>query len=214
MTDEAELSLEPELAASEPTLDDVISEFNIGNDVTPQVERTTESQFAPQTSIDPYDADSIQNFVSSQTNALTQRLEQYESRFSAMENEKAQARIEADIKQAVGVLTSSIPGINPDLAESFLEMKARKDVNFKTIWDNRTTNPKALEKAMGIVAKEAKNAFAVQTDPTLVENQRAMQQSMHTNSNQPVSQNEWEQKLSEASSFEERDRIRSQMIHG
>ena len=214
MTDEAELSLEPELAASEPTLDDVISEFNIGNDVTPQVETPTESQFAPQTEIDPYDAASIQNFVSSQTNALSQKLEQYESKFSAIEAEKKEAQFQSDVKQAVGVLTSNIEGISDKHARFLLESKAEESEAFRAIWNNRNIKPQAFDKAMQILVNESKNAFTMTIDSNLVENQRAMQQSMQTNSNQPVSQNEWEQKLNEASSFEERDRIRSQMIHG
>lgn len=217
MNDEAQPSLEPEVAASEPTLDDVISEFNIGQpEVTQQtVEQPTEPQFTAQTTIDPYDANSIQQFVDTKVGSQQQELEQLKSQLSAMQQKEANAQTEADIKQAVGVLTKAVDGFNPDLAEAFLEMKARKDVNFNNIWTNRHTNPQAFEKAMGIIANEAKTTFSVKTDGQLVENQRAMNQSIQTNTNQaPVAGNEWEQRLSEASTLEERDAIRRQMMQG
>jgi len=224
MTEEAQPSIEPEVAASEPTLDDVISEFNIGQPVQTQqpVEVPTEQTFAPQapqeyapqTEIDVYDPNSIQSFVDNRVNGQQQALNQLQSQVDQMRQKETDLQVNADIKQAVGVLTSNIDGLDPDMAESFLEMKARKDPSFKSIWDNRSANPQALEKAMGIISSQAKNMFSVKPNEQLVENQRAMQQSIQTNTNQAAVVNSLEEQLNAASSLEERDRIRQQLMKG
>ena len=216
MNEEAQPSLEPEVAASEPTLDDVISEFNIEPTVqAPTPVEPTEPQFQPQTEIDPYDADSIQNFVNNGLSQQQQTMEQLQSRLDAMQQKETNAQTDADIKQAVGVLTTNVEGLNPDMAEAFLEMKARKDSNFNTIWNNRHSNPQAFEKAMGVVSNQAKDMFSLKQNDQLVENQRAMQQSIQSNTNQAApAANSWEEKLDAAGTLAERDQIRRQMMNG
>ena len=215
MTEEAQPSVEPEVAASEPTLDDVISEFNIEPTVEAQqpAEVPVEQQFTPQTEIDPYDASSIQNFVNNGLSQQQQTLEQLKSQVTAMQQKEQNAQTEADIKQAVGVLTTKVEGLGANMAEAFLEMKARTDSNFSTIWNNRHTNPQAFEKAMDVISTQAKSEFSLKQDGQLVENQRAMQQSIQSNTNQAApAANSWEEKLEAAETLAERDQLRREMM--
>ena len=216
MTEEAQPSVEPEVAPSEPTLDDVISEFNIEPVVEAQkpVETPTEPQYAPQTELDPYDAQSIQGFVDNRINPQQQALEQMQSQLAAIQQKETNAQVDADIKQAVGTIKDSVDGLTDEMAHFFLDKRVGEDANLKAIWDNRQAKPQALEKALKVIAGEARTAFSLKPDGQLVENQRAMSQSIQTNTNQAVAVNSLEERLNSAPTLAERDRIRREMMNG
>ena len=215
MTEEAQPSVEPEEAASDPTQDDVIIEFNIETPIQaqPPAEQPAEQQYAPQTQYDPYDPDSVKQVMEQRYTTQQQTIEELKQSVQRMQEQEGKARIDADIKQAVGTLTANVKGLNPNMAEAFLEMKARTDQTFNTIWENRRSNPQAFEKAMGIISNEAKDTFAVKDDQ-LVENQRAMNQSIQTNTNQAPAVNSVEDRLNQADSLADRDRIRQEIMRG
>lgn len=124
---------------------------------------------------DPFDPNfpAYQAQVAQQVSSLTQALSETQGKISAFERNLQVRQTEADIKQAVGVITEKA-GIEPDIAEVALEAKARKDPRFLKIWNNRTQNPKAYQAAIDAVASEFQQKYTVRQDPQLVENQRAV----------------------------------------
>lgn len=178
-------------------LEKVYSEFKIEDQAaTFQPEPRTPAQPAPQApsfkAPDPFDPNfgQWQGAVSQTVTSLNQAVAQTANKLSQIEREIVQRKVEADIKQAAGVVSESA-GIDPDMAEVHLEVTARKDPKFKSIWDNRDRNPKAFQAAIKAVAELAKEKYTVRQDPQLAENQRAMkvsQQQMATTTK--TSQNE------------------------
>lgn len=176
-------------AAAEPAapsgLEKVYKDFNVEDTAAtfqpqqPQSQPAPAQQPAPQApSInvpDPFSADfpAYQARVAGQVQALTQAMNDVSGKLSAQERQFQTRQTEADIKQAVGVITEKA-GIDPDIAEVALEAKARKDPRFLKIWNNRSQNPKAFQAAIAAVASEFQQKYTVRQDPQLVENQRAV----------------------------------------
>ena len=52
-----------------------------------------------------------------------------------------------------------------------------RDPKLKAIWENRSRNPQALERALKVVAKEMQEKYSVRSDPDLVKSQRALKTS-------------------------------------
>jgi hypothetical protein len=103
-------------------------------------------------------------------------LHQLQGQHTLLQRQLHAQRVEADLKQAVGVVAEK-SGIDPDIAEVALEARARKDEKFLQIWNNRTKNPKVFQAALEAFSGEVKERFAVKQDPQLVENQRAVKAS-------------------------------------
>jgi hypothetical protein len=119
-------------------------------------------------------------------------LQATQGKLTALERQLHQKAVEADIKQAVGLITEKA-GIDPEIAEVALEAKARQDPKFLQIWNNRQKNPKAYNAALQAVASEFQQKYTVRQDPQLAENQRAVkasQQQMAT-THKPSQQDEW-----------------------
>lgn len=142
-------------------------------------------QPAPQPQkFDPFDPSfpaHMQNVAQAAAQAQS-ALSQLQGQHTALQRQLHSQRVEADLKQAVGVVAEK-SGLDPDIAEVALEARARKDPKFLHIWNNRAQNPKAFQAALDAFSGEAKERFAVKQDPQLVENQRAVrasQQSMAT----------------------------------
>lgn len=132
---------------------------------------------APQ-KFDPFDPSFPQHMQAvSQAAAQAQSaLSQLQGQHTALQRQLHSQRVEADLKQAVGVVAEK-SGLDPDIAEVALEARARKDPRFLQIWNNRAQNPKAFQAALDAFSGEAKERFAVRQDPQLVENQRAVRAS-------------------------------------
>lgn len=168
---------------TEPSLDDVISEFQPQASVEPTTPQPTpipeyQPSYTPQ-GFDPLDENSVRSYVQSQSQAqseLRQQLQQMSGQLTEMQQRDAQARVEADIEAAVKTLTKEVD-VKPIVAQSYLEAIAREKPGFKQIWDNRHANPAALDKAMKAVAKNMKSDFSAKVDPQVVEDQKAAIQS-------------------------------------
>lgn len=93
-----------------------------------------------------------------------------------------QAELDAEVNQAVAKVASSLPGVDKTYTEILLEKRYRDDPVFKTIWDNRKLNPKAVDEALDVITNEAKGVFQVKVDPQLQENIRAAKASTSTKS--------------------------------
>lgn len=174
-----------EPAAPQPSgLEKVYADFNIEDTAAqfqPQGPQAPAPQAAPQQPQapafkvpDPFDPgfNDYQARVAHTVSSLTQALSETQGRISAFERNLQTRQTEADIQQAVGVITEKA-GIEPDIAEVALEAKARKDPRFLKVWNDRTKNPKAFQAALAAVASEFQQKYTVRQDPQLVENQRA-----------------------------------------
>ena len=127
---------------------------------------------------DPFDPN-FQQYVgglAQSTALLNSSLHQTQAQLTAMQQQIARERVEADISKAVGKITEKA-GIEPEIAEVALEAKARQDQRFRSVWENRHKNPKAFEAAINAVAMEFQQKFTVRQDTQLVENQRAVKAS-------------------------------------
>ena len=109
-------------------------------------------------------------------NALSEKLETTSQQTSEIANSRQQEMLSKEINEAVGKINESVGG-DTDMAELYLEKQYRDNPDLKKVWDNRLTNPEALDKALGIISKEwaAKNVNVV--DSTVAENQRALKES-------------------------------------
>ena len=157
---------------------------------TPAVQHQPQAPKVP----DPFDPNfaAYQQAVAQNMTVLHRSVSEATGKLNALERQLHQRQTESDIKSAVGQIAEKA-GIDPDVAEVALEVKARKDPKFLTVWNNRQKNPKAYSAAIQAFSQEAQQRFTVRQDPQLAENQRAVkvsQQQMATT--QARSQNdEW-----------------------
>lgn len=207
----------PETAPTQ-TLEEVYKQFNV-DDAAQQftaqpVQNTPPQTFQPPVQQPPYIPDPISDsegyrqymLASQQQNsALGQTINTLNSKLTQIEKERQQQVIDADIGKAVARVNSKVKA-DPLMVELALEKKAREDVRFMKIWDNRYKNPKAWDAALEAVTSELQGKLSVRTDPQLTENQRALKASQRgmATSNQSkddtwdnLSDKEFDQKWSE-----------------
>lgn len=157
MTEETQASdSQPEVQ----TLDDVISEFN------PKPAEPTPAEPAPAAS-----------------GALESKLNELTSQLTELQQRQAQDQLDKDLNGAIDyVKTKGGIDLDNEIVESYLEVKARKNPGLKSIWENRSTNPEALQKALDAIANEMSSKFSLKQDPELTKAQRAMKSAQTANS--------------------------------
>lgn len=181
-------------------LDKVYAEYGIEETAqtfqpqSPQPAQQTQPQQPSAPKFDPFDPNfpAHMQAVSRAAAEAHSALQALHGKHTALERQLHQKAVEADIKQAVSVITEKA-GIDAEIAEVALEAKARQDARFLKIWNNRQQNPKAYQAALQAVASEFQQKYTVRQDPQLVENQRAVkasQQQMAT-TQKPSQQDEW-----------------------
>lgn len=186
-------------APAEPQgLEKVYSDFKIEADAasfnpqSPQPATPAPAPVVPK--IDPFDPNFAAHMadLSRKAGETQSALQQTQSRLSQMERQIVQRQNEADIKQAVGVLTEG-NGIKPKVAEVALEAKAREDPRFLKLWNMRSQNPQAFNAALKALKGDFEQEYTVRQDPQLLENQRAVrasQQQMAT-TQKTTQQDKW-----------------------
>lgn len=109
-------------------------------------------------------------------NAISDKVEATSKQTAELANSRQQEMLSKEITEAVGKINENVGG-DADMAELFLEKQYRDNPDLKKVWDNRHTNPDALEKALGLISTEwsAKNVNVV--DSVVAENQRALKES-------------------------------------
>lgn len=109
-------------------------------------------------------------------NAISDKVEATSKQTAELANSRQQEMLSKEITEAVGKINENVGG-DADMAELFLEKQYRDNPDLKKVWDNRHTNPEALEKALGLISTEwsAKNVNVV--DSVVAENQRALKES-------------------------------------
>jgi len=179
------------------TLEDISQEFNVEEQVSnfqaqPQQVQQPQDTWQPDPISDPeawnqysrQQADSISG-LDNTVKSLTEKIQTYEQRLE-------QERIDADVNNAVAKVNEKL-GVDPDMAEVALRMEYEKNPAFKKIWDNRSQNKAAFNKALGVIADKYSTKFAVKQDHQLTENQLAAKKSLQTMAKTPQSQSsEWD----------------------
>jgi len=213
MSEQAQPSPEQEVAAPQ-TLDDVISEFKVEAPQVSQEAQPAQEQTPaqPLQSIDPYDETQLNNFANQTYKTqqeLQKELQNLKADAESQRQAEAQKVIDRDIKKAVDTITEKVEGLDPDMAELWLEKRARENEGFKNIWLNRATNEKAYTSALNAIANELNGKFDFKADPQLAENHRAAQSSLQSNNAPPSTSfnNSLEEKLASAANEKERKLI-------
>lgn len=207
---------EGEVTATEPSLDDVISEYNVPlatQPETPPAQAPVQQPVATQqpVRVDPLDESSFNSYVqqvNSGQSVLNDQLQEVKTELTNLKQERAQLQVEADINSAVETLNEGL-NLDPKLVRVHLEYTAQQKPGFKSLWENRHTNPQAYEKAMQAVGREMRDTYSVRTDENLTETQTAIQKSQQSlaSSNQSPAANSLEERLAGAKTQAEFDRI-------
>lgn len=221
---DAQVSQEQPVAEAK-TLDDVVSEFNVqppAQQAAPQPAQqsnVTEFQSPSQPQkIDPYDEDSLNKWAmqtQQSQQSLHGEIENLKAQLTAQQEAAAKQVIEADIKKAVSTLSEKVEGLDPLMAELYLNKRAEENAGFKAIWENRGSNPDAFNAALDAISRELDGRFS-RVDPQIAENHRAAQQSTQS-SNTPARtefNNSLEERLANAANERERAIIWNQIKNG
>jgi len=203
MTEEtAQPSSEPVAASAtnEPSLDSVYKEqYGVEEQAAsfqPQSPQPV-AQPAPQAfrAPDPFDPNfgAYQNQMANSVMSLNQALSQTRNEIGTLRQTLNSERVEADIKRTVSSIAEK-SGLDPKFAEVAFQLKAKENPQLLRIWNDRGSNPKALEKAIEVVSREFKQTYSVKQDPQLVENQRAVSASRNSMATtaKTSQQDEWE----------------------
>lgn len=201
---------------AEPTLDDVISEFNVeAPKETAKVEEFTPPQ--PQ-HIDPYDEASINQWAADTAKnqaALQSEFQRLKAEADATRAATEKAATDAKIKSAVDVIAKGIEGIDPLAAEFILDKAARENEKFAQLFHDQDKNPDMYKNALSAIIRENEGKFT-RVDNQLAENHRAAQQSQQSNNTPATSEfnNALEERLANAANENERAMIWAQIKNG
>ena len=179
----------PPVEASEPSLDDIISEFAVpAPTARQQVADPVQPAASPPSypdipsNIDLMDPDNARQFVDGVTkgqSALRAQLAEMQAELSKSRQREAELQVEGDINAAVKAVNTNLD-LDPRVVRAHLEILAQDKPGFKTLWERRNENPKAFKQALGAVKKELSSMYKRPTDPTLAETQAALRQSQQT----------------------------------
>lgn len=176
---------------STPSLEEISKEFSVDEQArqfqaTPTVAPPVYQppQQPPQFNVpDPViDPEGYKRYVWRQEQLMSgvqSQTQQVLSKLNALEQERTQQKIDADVNRAVSKVNEQLKS-DPELVEAMLEVEYRKNPTFKFIWDNRDRNPQAFDKALNAIAGKIGPKFQGRHDPQLTENQRAAQASQRT----------------------------------
>ncbi len=180
-----------ETAPETQTLEDIAKEFSVDEQITnftaqpnqqvqqPYQPPSDPGQYVPDPVTDPEGYNRYTQQQQVVTNQVQGTLRELNNRINQFEQQTELAKVDADVQKAVVHVNQKL-GVDPELAEIALEKAYRNDPSFQRIWNNRDKNPAAFKKALDVVADKYQTLFNIQTDPQLVENQRAAKASQKT----------------------------------
>ena len=178
-----------ETTTTEPqvTLDDVYKDAGLDKIVETQTQpqpqaqpQVQETRQEPSKVPDPYDTEAFKAYVArleAGTTALHQNQARIAEYVTRVERDRAKSALESDIKSAVDSVNEIVNHPKPKVIEAMLDAEARENPKFKALWDNRSKNPAAWEKALQVTAAKFSEDLSVKVDPKLVEAQRARKDS-------------------------------------
>ncbi len=185
------------------SLDDVINGFDIPSPNTAMEQQSQNSGYQQQVdpsnqagqTLDPFDESQMNNFVQSNQNQFGQingQLETLQNQLSQYQYNEQMNSINSDISSAVDIVNKIVGHENKDWIEFQINQKAKESPGFAKLWENRAQYPAQYNKALVAIGNDLKGKSTESlSDPQLVENQRAVnqsQQSMETGetSNTPI----------------------------
>lgn len=214
MEDTQAQTTETEVTA-EPTLDDVIKEYNVNLEPEAQAQPAAApaaQSNSPLQKFDPLDDGQVSSFVeqiNTGQSVLNNQLNEVRSELTNLRQERAQLQIETDINKAIGTLNENL-NLDPKLVRVHLEYTAQEKPGFKALWENRNKNPQAYQKGLEAIGREMRDTYSVRQDSELTANQQAIKQSqksMATKSGADTSDNSIEAQLAGAKNSAEWNRI-------
>ncbi len=194
MSEETSESVEPTETVGEaqaPSLDDIAQEFSVeeqANNFQAQPEASPnppqQGNWAPDPITDPESFNQYSRQQAEGISSLNNTVQELNQRIQSYEDQLAQQKVNADVDMAVAKVNEKL-GVDPDMAEAALWMEYNKNPSFQKIWNNRSQNPAAFDKALAAVADKYSSKFAISQDPQLTENQLAAKQSLKTTQKTP-----------------------------
>ena len=207
MSDQTQENVENSTTQSdtaEPTLDDVYASVKFDEPATVQTQPSAPiapvpqvQQPVPSSVPDPYDSENFKAYMARQeagTTELRNALSSTLSFLSNVQQQEAKKVIDADIQDAVKQVNEFVGFDKPKVIEAMLDAKAREDVRFKQLWENRKKNPAAWGNALKAVRREIANDLSVKVDPNLSNAQRARklsQSQMATTQHEDDKEPDW-----------------------
>lgn len=146
------------------TLEQVYETHKIDDDA--QKYAATETRPIPPVNAPQRDETGFLSDLTHSHNNLAQQL-------NAITHQNAQQAIRKDIDSAVALVSEGL-GIDADVVENHIDLRAKKDPRLQSIWDNRQKNPKALQDALRAIKAELADKYQVRPDPNLYANHQAM----------------------------------------
>lgn len=220
MTDEDTSSEATEVTETKENLDDTIeslaAEFQVtkpeSTSVEPSPTQPTVNPFVP----DPLDADQFKTYVNGQTQtveALKGQIQALNDKLSNVESERINSQVKTEVGKAVEKVGKGLD-FPKSMVKAHLEGYAEDNPNFMRIWENRHSNPKALNKALEAIRADIKDQWAVTRNQDALENQQAAktsQQAMATKSKESTG-NSLQDAFDNAKSPGERERLWAKMV--
>ncbi len=196
------------------SLDDVIEEFQPQQFAEPAPQQYQEQAApqpqVPQTTLDPFDQaqmDSFSQNTANQFGQMSNQMAEMQARLNQADALNANAAIDKDVKNAVDIVNKIAGHKDSSWIEFQINKKADENVGFRAIWENRAANPQAYQKALTAIGNELKSGTDSQSDPQLVENQRAVEQSQQNINSNTAEVSTLEQTLADSTSEADRQAI-------
>ncbi len=164
------------------TIDDIASQFQVSTaPAEPKAAEPQPSQPVFQPKIDPLDENQMNQFAQ-QTNQtvaeLKAKLQSIEGELNESRQTTREAQVEGEISKAVNVVKNELPNFVSDgMVRGELEHRYRTDKSFQIIWDNRSQNPAAFKKTLGLINQELRGKFSTDTSQEIIDNHKAAQES-------------------------------------
>jgi len=169
---------------AEVSMADVAKKYNVDKLSTEFVAKPNTPQSPPVQYVPPVpdpitQPEEFSKYNLQQQQYVTGTLRELGEQVQQISKRAQQVELDAEVNQAVAKVNSKL-NIDKSYTEILLEKRYRDDQVFKSIWDNRKLNPKALDEALEVITHEAKGIFQIKTDPQLQENIRAAKASTQT----------------------------------
>jgi len=191
----------PNESSPQTTLEDIAKKYSIEEQTktfTAKPEQTVQSQPIDHRIPDPViNPDEFTRYQLNQAAAVNKTMAELSQNVQQMRAAQEQERLNAEVSKAVAKVNEKLK-VDPMYAEILLEKKYRDDPVFKRIWDNRYSNPKALDEALDVIATGASGVFQARADAQLIENQRAAKTSQRAMATTSRSANDEWDNLSDA----------------
>ena len=152
------------------------------------------TQYTPPVPDATLDPEGFSQYTANQTAMQNQQVSQLREQLGSVtdelttfRNDRQQESLKADINEAVTTLENHATGIDRNILLGQLHVRADGDPLFAQIWNNRSSNPQALEKALGVIGAELKKTLPT-VDPDVAEAQRALNNATQSMSTTPIAE--------------------------